>query len=290
MSSLLQYSFITVAIGTMLLAAATGMIGTLGILGGKSLMGDVVGHAALPGIILAFMIARQRSSIVLMIGAMLSGLFAFFIIQVMSMNAKVEADTVMAIVLSAMFGLGMVLKSYIQGNASYQNVSQAGLRSYIFGQAAYILQEDIYIIFFVSSAALILFFIYYKEIKIYVFDPVYAETLGIRKDWMNTVMMLMTMLLIAAGLKAVGSILISSMLIAPAVTALQWSGHYSKVLLIAALTGMVCAFTGTAVSTVYQGFSTGPSIILAMTAVALASILVSPKGVLYLWFTRRKRM
>ncbi len=288
MKILTQYSFVVVAVGTMLLAAATGILGTLGILRRQSLMGDVVGHAALPGIILSFMLFGQKSSLLLLLGAIASGMLAFSLIQLLGRHPKIEADTAMAVVLSAMFGLGMVLKSYIQGNAAYQKASQAGLSSYIFGQAAYILREDIYIILGVSVMALLLFFVFYKEIKIYVFDPTYAHSVGIRAGFLSALMMLSTMLLIAAGLKAVGTVLISSMLIAPALTALQWSRRYSVVLLIAALSGAAAAGMGTLLSSLYKGFSTGPSIILVMSAFALFSVLASPRGLIRLFILRQK--
>lgn len=286
MDVIFRYSFIVVAIGTVLLAMSTGIVGTVSLLKGQSLIGDAVGHASLPGIILAFMISGRKNSLILMLGAIAAGITAFLIIQLISDISKIEADTAMAIVLSAMFGLGMVFKSYIQGNPRYQNASQSGLASYIFGQAAYILKEDVYIILFVSLISLFLFFILYKEIKVYVFDSVYAFTIGINKNLISFLIMLMTMLLIAAGLKAVGAILISSMLIAPAITGLQWSNRYGVVLTIAALTGGLSAFLGTLISTVYKGFSTGPSIILIMSFIALVSVLISPKGVIRMMINR----
>ncbi len=77
-SIITQYSFIVVAIGTMLLAMATGIVGTISILKGQSLIGDAVGHASLPGIILAFMISGRKSSLILMLGAIVAGIVAFF--------------------------------------------------------------------------------------------------------------------------------------------------------------------------------------------------------------------
>ena len=179
----------------------------------------------------------------------------------------------MAVVLSAMFGLGMVLKSYIQGNAKYQRASQSGLASYIFGQAAYILKDDVTVIFTVSIISILLFVLFYKEIKVYVFDEAYAGTIGIKKKLLSLLIMIMTMLLIAAGLKTVGAILISSMLITPAVTGLQWSKRYEKVLMISMAAGGFSAFVGTFISTTFKGFSTGPSITLVMSAIALLSVL-----------------
>ena len=287
-SIITQYSFIVVAIGTMLLAMATGIVGTISILKGQSLIGDAVGHASLPGIILAFMISGRKSSLILMLGAIVAGIVAFLLIQIISEGSKIEADTAMAVILSAMFGMGMVLKSYIQGNSKYQGASQSGLASYIFGQAAYILREDVYIILTVSIISLALFILFYKEIKVYVFDMVYAYTIGINSRLTSLLIMIITMILIAAGLKAVGAILISSMLITPAVTGLQWSNSYEKVLVIAAVTGAVSAFLGTFISSAVKGFSTGPSIILIMSVIALFSVLFAPRGIVRMLLNIRK--
>lgn len=287
-SIITQYSFIVVAIGTMLLAMATGIVGTISILKGQSLIGDAVGHASLPGIILAFMISGRKSSLILMLGAIVAGIVAFLLIQIISEGSKTEADTAMAVILSAMFGMGMVLKSYIQGNPEYQGASQSGLASYIFGQAAYILREDVYIILAVSVISLALFIVFYKEIKVYVFDMVYAYTIGINSRLTSLLIMIITMILIAAGLKAVGAILISSMLITPAVTGLQWSKSYEKVLVIAAVTGAVSAFLGTFISSAVKGFSTGPSIILIMSVIALFSVLFAPRGIVRMLLNIRK--
>ena len=287
-SIITQYSFIVVAIGTMLLAMATGIVGTISILKGQSLIGDAVGHASLPGIILAFMISGRKSSLILMLGAIVAGIVAFLLIQIISEGSKIEADTAMAVILSAMFGMGMVLKSYIQGNQKIQGASQSGLASYIFGQAAYILREDVYIILAVSIISLALFILFYKEIKVYVFDMVYAYTIGINSRLTSLLIMIITMILIAAGLKAVGAILISSMLITPAVTGLQWSNSYEKVLVIAAVTGAVSAFFGTFISSAVKGFSTGPSIILIMSVIALFSVLFAPRGIVRMLLNIRK--
>ncbi len=279
MTLLFQYSFIVVALGTMCLAMSTGIVGTISILKRQSLIGDAVGHASFPGIVLAFIIAGRKDSLTLMSGAIIAGVCAFFIIQYIVNSSKLEADTTMAVILSAMFGFGMVLKSYIQGNSSFSG-SQAGLANYIFGQAAYMLKEDVIIIFSVSIVSILLFLIFFKEIKIHVFDEAYAETLGIKKNIISVLIIIITMLLIAAGLKAVGVVLISSMLITPGVIGMQWSKRYESVLIIAAISGALSALIGTSVSTLVKGMSTGPSIILCMTAIAFLSVLWGPYGII----------
>ena len=275
-----SYSFLIVAIGTFILSAAAGSVGCITVLKGQSLIGDAIGHAAFPGIVLAFMISLQKDPTILLLGAIFSGSIAFILIQVLRKNSKLDLDAILAVILSSFFGLGMVLKSHIQGNPNYKGASQSGIQNYIFGQAAYIMSKDIKLILAVAIPSLIILFIFYKEIKLFIFDEVYSQTIGLNTGLINGIILVMTMSLIAAGLKIVGAILISSLLIVPAITALQWSDKFSVVLLIAGLTGGISAIVGTYISTVYNGMSTGPTIILVMTIFAFFSILVGPHGLI----------
>ncbi|ACV28737.1 Manganese transport system membrane protein mntB [Anaerococcus prevotii] len=273
-----NYSFIIVALGTVILAMATGIIGSISVLKGKSLIGDAIGHSTYPGIVLAFMLSMEKSPLILLLGAAIAGAISFFLIDIIANNSKIDLDATLAIVLSSFFGLGMVLKSFIQGNPIYAGVSQSGLKNYIFGQASYIMKNDVKIIFVVSIFSLLLLLAFYKEIKVYVFDEVYAKTIGINPTLMNTVILLATMLLITTGLKLVGAILISSMLIVPAITALQWTDKFHEMLIIAGFCGGVSAFIGTYISTVYDGMSTGSTIILIMSFISLISMIIGPRG------------
>lgn len=279
MDILRNYSFIIVALGTVILAMATGIIGSISVLKGKSLIGDAIGHSTYPGIVIAFMLSMEKSPLVLLLGAAIAGAISFFLIDLISNNSKIDLDATLAIVLSSFFGLGMVLKSYIQGHPDYAGVSQSGLKNYIFGQASYIMKNDVKIIFVVSILSIVLLFLFYKEIKVYVFDEVYAKTIGINPVLMNTIILIATMLLITTGLKLVGAILISSMLIVPAITALQWTDKFHVMLIIAGLCGGVSAFIGTFISTAYDGMSTGPTIILVMSLISLVSMLIGPRGI-----------
>ncbi len=277
---LASYSFLVVAIGTVILAMAAGAVGCVTVLKGQSLIGDAIGHASFPGIVLAFMIFLQRDPAILMLGAIGAGIISFALIQVIKEYSKIELDAVLAVVLSSFFGLGMVLKSFIQGNPDYSGASQSGLQNYIFGQAAYMMSDDIKLILMVAIPSIILLFLFNKEIKVFIFDEVYAKTIGLNPLVLYTLMIVMVMGLIAAGLKIVGAILISSLLIVPAITALQWSDKFHIVLSIAAIVGGISAFIGTYISTVVAGMSTGPTIILVMTFFALVSLIIGPHGLI----------
>lgn len=280
MDVLTSYSFLIVGSGTFLLAAIAGAVGCITVLKGQSLIGDAIGHAAFPGIVLSFMLFLQREPVLLTLGAVVSGTTAFMLIQVIKENSKLELDAILAVILSSFFGAGMVLKSHIQGNSAYKDAAQSGLSSYIFGQAAYIMKDDVKLILYIGIPTLILLILFYKEIKLFLFDEIYARTIGIKTVLLYGIILVMTMGIIAAGLKLVGAILISSLLIIPAITALQWSEKFSKVLIIAGVTGGISALIGTYISTVYDGMSTGATIILVMGSFAVISLVIGPHGMI----------
>ena len=284
-----NYTFQIIAFGTALLAAVAAPVGALSVYKGQSLIGDAIGHATFPGIVLAYMAFATRDPAVLLAGAMAAAAVTFFAIQSAHENSRVGLNANLAIFLSGFFGLGMVLKSYIQGNPTFRGASQAGLETYIFGQAAYMLEADVFLIAAVAALAVTLLVLFYKELKVFVFDAEYAQASGLPVGLLRILLPLLTALVIGIGLKAVGSILISSFLIIPCVAASQWSNDFSRVLFLSSLFGVAAALAGTYVSTVEQGMSTGPSIILAACAIAFFSLLLGKRGFLRLRQRRREK-
>lgn len=278
MDILTSYSFIIVALGTIILSAAAGVVGSISVIKGQSLIGDAIGHATFPGVVLAFMLFNVMETSVLVAGAVIFGVIAFQLIHMITESSKISLDSALALVLSGFFGLGMALKSYVQGNPNFSGTQ--GIDDFIFGQAAYMLKSDVYLIIAASAVSLILFFLYYQQLRIYTFDPIYARTVGISIKFMNVLVLAMTIMLIAVSLKAVGAVLIVNILIAPAVTGTLWSNKFSVVLAIAAVTGGLSAFIGTYISTAITGIATGPAIILALSVCVIISMLAAPKGIL----------
>ena len=284
MDILTSYSFLIVAIGTVILSAAAGIVGSISVIKGQSLIGDAIGHATFPGVVLAFMLFNVMETSVLVIGAVLFGIIAFQLIHVITDFSKITLDSALALVLSGFFGLGMALKSYVQGNPNFSGTQ--GIDDFIFGQAAYMLKSDVYLIIAASVISLVLFFFYYQQLRIYTFDPIYARTVGISIRFMNVLVLAVTIMLIAVGLKAVGAVLIVNILIAPAVTGTLWSNKFMTVLIIAAVSGGMSAFIGTYISTALTGIATGPAIILALSICVIFSMLFAPKGV----FAKQRRL
>lgn len=287
---LTSYTFIISAVSSAFLGFSAGMVGTVSVLKGQSLIGDAIGHSTFPGIVIAFMIFQTKMPIILMLGALFTGIVAFIIIHTIDMNSKIKLDTALAIVLSSMFGLGMVLKSYIQGNKSFSGSSQAGLENYIFGQAAFVTELDMYIIIVVSIISVLILLIFYKEIKLSIFDIGYAEIIRLRPKIISYVSLIITIMIITVGLKTVGAVLVSSMIIIPAVTALQWSNKFERVLFIAGFIGMITSIIGTYFGSIKNGYPNGPAIIVVMSIVAIISILFGKYGIIKKIFISRRKI
>src|SRR5690625_2385987 len=121
----------TVAIGTMVLGASSGMLGSFAVLRKQSLLGDAISHAALPGIVMAFILFQAKDSYVLLAGALCSGVLGSLLVNGIVRKSKIKTDAALGIVLSVFFGFGMLLLTYVQKKP---DAAQAGLDKYLFGQ------------------------------------------------------------------------------------------------------------------------------------------------------------
>ena len=285
MTILQSYTTQMVLLGTALLGLASGIAGTFAVLRKESLIGDGLSHAALPGVVIAFLLTGIKDIEVLIIGAALSSITAAWLITITVENSKIKFDGALATILSAFFGLGMVLLTYLQ---SLNNAGQAGLSKFIFGQAATILARDVYI---TSAAALIIIVLtalFWKELKLISFDVEYAKTLQIPVTFTLILYRFLLIMTIIIGIQSVGAILISSLLIAPAVGARQWTNKLGTMCILAGLFGMVSAIGGTIWSTTVQKLPTGPAIIVILSVIVLLSLIFAPnRGIL--WQYRRNK-
>lgn len=280
-----SYTTQMVLLGTALLGLASGIAGTFAVLRKESLIGDGLSHAALPGVVIAFLLTGIKDIEVLIAGAALSSITAAWLITITVENSKIKFDGALATILSAFFGLGMVLLTYVQ---SLNNAGQAGLSKFIFGQAATILARDVYI---TSAAALIIIVLtalFWKELKLISFDVEYAKTLQIPVTFTLILYRSLLIMTIIIGIQSVGAILISSLLIAPAVGARQWTNKLGTMCILAGFFGMISAIGGTIWSTSLPKLPTGPAIIVILSILVLLSLIFAPnRGML--WQFRKNR-
>ena len=285
MTILQSYTTQMVLLGTALLGLASGIAGTFAVLRKESLIGDGLSHAALPGVVIAFLLTGIKDIEVLIAGAALSSITAAWLITITVENSKIKFDGALATILSAFFGLGMVLLTYVQ---SLNDAGQAGLSKFIFGQAATILARDVYI---TSAAALIIIVLtalFWKELKLISFDVEYAKTLQIPVTFTLILYRSLLIMTIIIGIQSVGAILISSLLIAPAVGARQWTNKLGTMCILAGFFGMISAIGGTIWSTSLPKLPTGPAIIVILSILVLLSLIFAPnRGML--WQFRKNR-
>ena len=281
-----DYTLMIVAIGAALLGAVSGALGTYAVLRRQSLLGDAISHAALPGIAIAFLLTRSKAPLVLVLGAALAGWLGTLLIMSIVRMTRIKYDSALGIVLSTFFGFGLVLHTLIQRTG---NANQAGLDTFLFGQAATILERDVFTIGILGGVAILITLIFWKELKLLVFDEGFAASLGFSTRALDILLTSLLVIAIVLGLQAVGAVLMSAMLVAPAVAARQWTDRLSVMMLLAAFFGALAGVSGTVISSSASRIPTGPTIVLCATVVVGFSILFAlNRGLLWDWMRQRR--
>jgi manganese/zinc/iron transport system permease protein len=211
----------------------------------------------------------------LSLGAAAAGWLGALAVLAIVRLSRVPFDSALALVLSVFFGLGLLLLTAIQ---KQPDASQAGLERFLFGQAATLLAEDVRAITILGAAALAVMMLFWKEFKLLCFDPTFAAGLGLPTVALDAAMMLLVVIAVVLGLQAVGVVLMSALVVAPAVAARQWTDRLGPMVALAALFGACSGVTGTVLADVLsragKTMPTGPTIVLAATALVAVSLLV----------------
>ncbi|MGN6646491.1 MAG: metal ABC transporter permease [Cytophaga sp.] len=269
----------TVVIGTILLNLSASVVGSFAFLQKKSLSGDAVAHSILPGICMAFIVFQTKSLWVLLPGAFITGWLSLYLVDLISHHSKLKQDTAIAVVLSVFFAIGIILLTYIQHTGSG---AQSGLDSFLFGKAAALLEEDLITYGIISIVVIAVTAFFLKEFTLISFDTAYAASIGIPVRKLQLVLTTLTVIAIVTGIQSVGVVLMSAMLITPAVAARYWTDNLKRLLLLAVLFNSLAAVAGAYISYRYPSMPTGPWIVLIISIFAFASILFAPKkGLIY---------
>lgn len=279
-----DYTLRTVAIGGALLGVVSGVLGCFAVLRQQSLMGDALSHAALPGVAIAFLLAGRELGF-LLIGAGVASWLGVHFIGMVTDTTRIKQDTAMGIVLATWFAAGIALLAYIQARP---DASQAGLDTFIFGQAAAIVEQDVRLIALVGAAAFVVLALFWKEFKLITFDAEFAGANGFR---VNIFSMLLSTLIVAAivlGLQLAGVVLMVGMLIAPGIAARQWTNKLTQMVFLAAIFGAFAGGTGAIFSAVDTDIPTGPMIIVIAFLIVVISIGFAPERGL-VWSLLRRR-
>jgi manganese/zinc/iron transport system permease protein len=163
------------------------------------------------------------------------------------------------------------------------------LNRFIYGQASTFLARDVRIVAIAGVLVLVLVFIFWKELKVFTFDPTFAQSLGYSRTKLDIIMNLLLVASIVIGLQAVGVILMSAMFIAPGVAARQWTRSLEGMVLLSALFGASSGVIGTLISSAYSNLPTGPVIVICASIIAGISLLFAPRrGLIHNFYLRHK--
>jgi manganese/zinc/iron transport system permease protein len=274
-----DYTLRLVAVGSGVLGATSGVLGSFAYLRRQSLLGDAVSHAALPGIVLGFMLTQSKAPLVLMMGAALAGWLGTLVVRVVVRRSRVPFDSALGIVLAVFFGVGLVLLTHIQKQSS---AAQAGLDSFLFGQAAALLKRDVVTMTALGLTALAVLVLLWKEFKLLSFDLDFAASVGLPVRRLDGLLTFLLVVAIVIGLQTVGVVLMSAMIVAPAAAARQWSRRLAPMVMLAAAFGTVSGVTGSLLSSLVPRLPTGPTIVLVLSVIVVISLVAAPhRGLLW---------
>ena len=276
-----DYTLRTVALGAAILGIVSGMLGSFAVLRKQSLLGDAISHAALPGIVLSFLITRTREPAILMLGALIAGWVATLFMLNITRTTRIKDDSALGLVLSVFFGLGLMLLTFTQ---RLPDATQAGLDKFLFGQAATLLQRDVITMAVIGMLALGLLVTFWKEFKLITFDPEYSASLGFPVRLLDVLLTTLLVVAIVIGLQTVGVVLMSAMIVAPAAAARQWTDKLSLMVILGGLFGALAGVSGTLISSATEKLPTGPVIVLCISVIVLLSMLFATnRGLLWNW-------
>lgn len=243
----------------LLVALPMGLLSPFMVLKGWSLMGDALSHAVLPGIVLAYLLGLPLAA-----GAFAAGMVCSISVGYLKENSRVKEDTVMGIVFSGMFGLGVVMFSMIESDLHLMHV--------LFGDILGVTWRDIAETGVIALVALGFVGLLRRDLLVAAFDPQHARAIGLPVRFYHYGLLAVLSLTIVGALKAVGIILAIAMLIAPGATAFLLTRRFDAMVAVSMLIATACAFLG-----VYLSFfidsAPAPTIVLLMTLVFIAAFI-----------------
>lgn len=269
-----------VTLGTTMLGVAGGFAGSLALLRKRSLFADALGHATLPGVCVAFLVAPLlgmpgRSLPILLAGAAIAALVATGIVQLILRATRLHEDAAIGVTLSVLFGLGIVLLSVIQ---TLPSGDQGGLKSFLFGQTAAMSRGDATLLGCIAVVAAATAWLLLKEFAIVAFDEGYARSIGLRTGLIDLLQLLLVVAVTVAGLQAVGLVLVIAVLVVPAVAARLWTDRVRVFVPLAAVVGGASGWIGAALSSAAPRQPAGALIVLSSSAIFLVSLVAAPRG------------
>jgi manganese transport system permease protein len=260
----LQYGFMVKALWvSALVGLVCAALSCFMILKGWALMGDAVSHAVLPGVVLAYVM-----NIPLAIGAFVFGVGSVVAIGFIQSHTRVKEDTVIGLVFTGLFALGIVLVSKVKSSVDLGHI--------LFGNVLGIGDGDIIQTVIIAAITLVTLAFLRKDLILFCFDPTHARSIGLNTNFLYYVLLSLLSLTAVAGLQTVGIILVVAMLVTPGATAYLLCDRFDRMMLVAMTSGVFSSVLGTYVS-YHLDASTGGCIVVVQTLVFLIAMVFAPK-------------
>ncbi|HSX04776.1 MAG TPA: metal ABC transporter permease [Rhabdochlamydiaceae bacterium] len=290
-------------IGCMLMCLSSSLVGILVFIRKRSLLGEALSHASYPGVVFSvvlmatfFSISEESMVIGILTGAFISALLGLWVIDLLERKLRIKNDAALCFVLSIFFGVGLLVASRIQ---TTHTLWYNQIQLFLFGQAATMTDVHIFIYGLLAVFVMVSLCLLYRFIEIIYFDRGYAKTLGIPIAMIDTVLFILLVLSIVIGIRSVGVVLMSAMLISPVVAARQFTHRLKRLFLLSGFLGMAAGFVGNYLSLELSvlisekgqmkfSLPTGPMIVLTSSFFCLIAILFAPKGLLSRFFRNWK--
>ena len=231
-------------------ASSCALLGCFLVLRKMALMGDAISHAVLPGIVIAFLLAGDRSTLPMVIGASILGVITVFLVEIGTRSRRLQEDASIGVVFPALFSIGVILISRYAGQVDLD------LECVLYGEIAYTPLDLLYwgdrtlgpralwINGSILIAVLAFLFVFYKELKISTFDPALAAALGFSPVLIHYLLMTMLSITIVGAFESVGAILVVAMLVVPAATAYLLTERLATMLLLSTALGLASSTLG----------------------------------------------
>lgn len=287
-----DYNTRLVVICTMLLGCACGLMGGFLLLRKRSLMGDTLSHATLPGVGLSFMLlvalgGDGKSLPILLAGAGITGVIGCAAVLFIREQTRIKDDAAMGIVLSVFFGAGVAILGVIQ---KMPEGSAAGLESFIYGKTASMVMSDFQILVFITVCVITCSLLLFKEFRLLCFDENFAAVLGWPVKFLDILLLALITAVTVAGLQAVGLILIIAFLITPAAAARFWTNQLDRMLMLSALIGAASGWIGASLSAFFPRLPAGAVIVLVAALFFVVSMLIGTERGVMIRFLRQSQL
>lgn len=264
----LQFEFMRHALLTaVMMGVICAVVGSYLIVQHMGLLGDVIAHAVLPGLAIAYYFGID-----IFVGAFISGTLSTLIISVIQSQSRLKVDVAMALVFSGFLALGIMLITLMR--------SKIDLHSFLFGDILAVTSDDVGRTFWITLLILSGVKLFYKELLFYTFNPLGAQAIGLPVHWIHLGLVSAITLTIIASMQAVGVVLVVSLLVGPASTAYLLVKELHLMMGLGAMIGAIASVAGMYMS-YYLNVSSGAAIVLAVSGLFILALLFSPsQGIL----------